>query len=764
MVMPSPTWQATASARELPHPLHLAVLRFYFSFEPLSGVVGWPSTHGARMQALQRLSREGGSHRRSGGRGPPRSQRSPTGDLYQPLDPGTAVSGFCDEGCSGGSRRRSRFRCCKTQGKAFNIMVGMVIFANAILIGIETDTGLFGGDSRQWVGLDSDLHSLGADAAQRHKLETDLRDGVYADIRIKSGLERNMNRTLKRGGIPLQDYHLLNSGAYTAWEYLFLAFFIVEIFLRVCDIGCRSYCADSWRFLDISIVLLGILDLGVPFFVGQNPSSTTLVALSMLRMARVLRIARLFRLCPELKVIGGAYGKAFSAVLWVGMLILILDFIIAVLLTSIIGAKAQLWEDKAEEIELMFGSLGRSMQTLFALMTLSGWDHVAQILEEVLPATIIVPCIVLYVVLCSFTTVSLINGVICDSFVASQRDGERRGVQRTERHRAGFVKALTNALSSCQQNRNGYLSRDGFKMALEAHPIVITRLRSLDVHTSVDELLQLFDRLCQDSASDVAVEIDSLVEAIALLSGNAKASEVFDLKYLVLAMRRETAERSTQIQYEVTQRHDEQAAVLNSTTAKVTKVQQEVTAMKQDVASVRQELASLRDELQKAHRRAQQEEREHRAALTAMSEKVDVLEVRLAEQGSLHEKVDALSAKIAEQANPEPLVSKFAAEFAAQVAAQLAVQMGGEDAKEKGRLPDACAAAGSTQAEAPIEKNVHCSESSNALPMVESSAAPGIAPHGDKFEELITTLHAEPEPDWTEPEPDWAGNGAKPST
>lgn len=693
------------------------------------------------MQSLQRYSQEGGgNNRRSGGRDPPRGRRGAYGgsaDLYQPLDQGNGT-GLCEDSFSSGRHRRS---CCRTSGAVFNVLVAVVLIANTILIGIETDTGLLGTDSVRWTGLDGDLHVLGADYDQRHGLQTALQSGVSADASVKEGLERKVNQTLKRDILRKQDGRLLDSGAYTSWEYLFLAFFILELFVRMCDVGCKSYCSDPWRFLDLSIVVLGVADLFLPYFAGPNPSWMALTSLSCLRIARTLRVMRLIRLCPELKVISGAYGKAFAAVLWVGLLIVVLDFILAVILTSAIGTKAHLWDEKAEDIEHWFGSLGRSMSTLFGLMTLTGWDHLAQVLGEVLPDAVVVPCLVFYVLLVSFTTLGLINGVISDTFLRAQCDRERKNVLKAERHRVAFAKGLTNILSSCQQNRNGYLNRDGFKMALEAHPIVFTRLRQLDVYTNVDELLQLFDRLCQDSQSDVAVEIESLVEAIALLSASAKASEVFDLKYLVLAMRRETAERSSQIQYEVTQRHEDQAGILNTTNAKVTKAQQELTQVKQDVASARQELAALQDELQKVQKRAEKDEREHRTALAAVSDKVDVLAVvsekvdvlalRIASQeGALHEKVDALTAQVAAQADPEALLSKFAADFAAQFSAQFAAQIGAAGSK---------AAASAASAEEPETAGGEASHGD-----AETASA---KPSGEPQSELIdleSTLESEP--------------------
>jgi len=547
-----------------------------------------------------------------------------------------------------------------------------VVLVNMVFIGIEADTGLLSSGKLHWSGLAEDVRLLGGTQAQAQAVEAQVRGEVHADVHIKDDLERSVNRTLKKEHLGMdldgvENKRLWDSGAYTAWEYMLLVFFVVEMCLRICDIGCKAYCLDPWRPLDVAIVFLGCLDLGLPLFVGESPSATTEFALSLLRMTRVLRALKLFRLCPELKVLGGACGKAFFAVLRVGLFIFILDFVIAVCLTSLLGSKAHLWDDKAEEVDARFGSIGRSLRTLFALMTFTGWGHTAHLLGDVLPVAVVVPCLVLYVSLCSLAALSLVNGMVSDSFVASQHESEKRSAQRTERHRSSFMEGLATALSSCHQNRNGYLSRDGFKMALEAHPVVLSRLRSLDVHANEDELLQLFDRLCKDSPAGTSVGIDSLVEAIGLLSGTAKASEVFDLKYLVRAMRRDAAERSGKIESEANQRHDDQALELRAAKAMLGKVQQEVTLAKDATSSFRQELDGLHEQLQTVQKRAEKEAAEHRVAVAAISTKVDVLSSQLAGQASLHERLTTLTDRVSQQAAPAELVSKFASELVAKL-------------------------------------------------------------------------------------------------
>jgi uncharacterized protein YhaN len=123
-------------------------------------------------------------------------------------------------------------------------------------------------------------------------------------------------------------------------------------------------------------------------------------------------------------------------------------------------------------------------------------------------------------------------------------------------------------------------------------------MKMLDIRVTADDLLQLFDRLSQDSEVDGYVKVDNLVDSMASLSGNAKASGVFDLKHLMLAMRRDLGEQAEGVRHEVAQRHQESQA-LAATAWQVTEVRQEVASLQDTVASVAKEVGVIGEQLQK---------------------------------------------------------------------------------------------------------------------------------------------------------------------
>jgi len=710
------------------------------------------------MQALFRFERQS----RNNG-------RRHANDFYQPLDTGNGSLPWEDN-------RARRCRPCNTQGRAFNVVVAAVICINAVFIGIETDTGLLGFEVPRWTGLATDMSMMGVNAAGESATKAEVQEGIDADDRLKAMLQDSLNHTFNKYINLQRSYPARKAGAYTVCEYFFVLFYMLELCLRCCDLGCTSYCRDGWKGLDITVVVSGVLDLGLPLLFGPNPSSVSLWLLSLLRVMRVLRILRLFRVCHELKVLGGAYARAFSAVMWVGVLILVLDYAVAVILTLLVGQQAYRWEEKADEIESWFGSIGRAMQTLFTIMTLSGWDHIAQVLAEVIPGVIVMPSMVLYIMLCCFTMASLVMGVISDSFLGARREDEKRHAQHMEKQRFAFVTPLLKTLSTYDESKSGYLTREKFKMALEVHPALLDQLKALDIGAGIDELLELFDRLSSDSAHEPRVAateqtgrvaIDSLVEAIPLLAGSAKASGVFDLKHLLRAVRREASERATEARQLGREQREEQASIARKTTEEVAEARWEVVAVKEELATARQELATLQAEIAGLKWQREQERCERCDAFAAVHGKLDVLAKQLAEQATVPAKIDALAAQVSTQSavnhKVDGLAAQLAAHFAAQFAAQLATvasKPGVHDYPTKHTEPETTPCPGTCQLQGSGSASAEGLLQPGSLqPVVTAQPCAGLeaaGPSGSaganatvfqamKLEEPESTLRAEPE-------------------
>mmetsp|Transcript_112762 Transcript_112762/g.324067 ORF Transcript_112762/g.324067 Transcript_112762/m.324067 type:complete len:864 (-) Transcript_112762:171-2762(-) len=573
-----------------------------------------------------------------------------TDDLYEPLDVGT--------GSPPELSRRRRCRFLSTQSRSFNFVVGLVIVANAAIIGLEADLGLLGNSSPKWDGLRADMDLFGM-----RQEEAPLRDSVLKGLAVDSALKDTFHKEVAdrfHQNAHLRDDLIigtgstgLRSGAYTVCELFFVFFFTTELLLRLCDSrmgdgNVLGPCSDRWNHFDAVLVILGICDVALPLVLaGPEASSVAASTLAFLRTSRVLRVFRLFRVCSGLRSLGWGVLTAFSTVLWIGVVILILNFVTASVLTSCMGQKSDLWGDDSEQIELWFGSMGRSMQTLLGIMTLSGFSHIALVVSEVVPSTVVNMFIAVYIMFCFFTMLSLVSSLINVSFMAAMKQDDEERFHAVEEYRGKFAVALTNVFMASDQQSRGYLSRDEFRGALESHPNVLTQMKKLDMETNFDELLQLFDRLVQDSGCVGGVKIDSLVDAMVHINRTASSADVFDARYMIAALRRETASQLGALRHEASSNHQESLAQTAGQIAGLRKlvetVLETVKAAQKHTHKVSADMVALEakvDGMQRVVQLEAQESANHRALV---GQRLEQLASKASAIATTEEKLEALA-------------------------------------------------------------------------------------------------------------------------
>jgi voltage-gated sodium channel len=128
-----------------------------------------------------------------------------------------------------------------------------------------------------------------------------------------------------------------------------LAVFVAEIAAKLFAFGGRFF-RDPWNVFDFLVV-------GVALVPASGP-------LAVLRTLRVLRVLRLVSTVPRLRMIVEALLHAVPGIGAIAGLLLLIFYVGAVMATGLFGADFPDW----------FGSLGRSMYTLFQVMTLESWS------------------------------------------------------------------------------------------------------------------------------------------------------------------------------------------------------------------------------------------------------------------------------------------------------------------------------------------------------------------------------------------------------
>ncbi len=170
--------------------------------------------------------------------------------------------------------------------------------------------------------------------------------GVIVFNAITLGLETSDSVMAEAGGL----LHLLDRSV--------LVIFIVELLLRGYAYQMKFF-RDPWSLFDLAVVGLSLV-----------PASG---GLSVLRALRILRALRLVSVVPGMKRVVTGLLSAIPAMLSIILLLSLVLYIGAVLATEMYGPAAP--EN--------FGHLGRSLFTLFQVMTGEAWPDIA---AKVLPS------------------------------------------------------------------------------------------------------------------------------------------------------------------------------------------------------------------------------------------------------------------------------------------------------------------------------------------------------------------------------------------
>ena len=128
---------------------------------------------------------------------------------------------------------------------------------------------------------------------------------------------------------------------------------MIELLLRF-FVMRGAFFRDPWRLFDLVVVGIALI-----------PATG---ALGVLRALRVLRVLRLVSVVPAMRGVVSALLSALPGMgSIVGLMTLVL-YVSAVIATELYGTVAP----------ALFGSLGRTLFTLFQIMTVEGWPDIAR--------------------------------------------------------------------------------------------------------------------------------------------------------------------------------------------------------------------------------------------------------------------------------------------------------------------------------------------------------------------------------------------------
>ena len=176
--------------------------------------------------------------------------------------------------------------------------------------------------------------------------------------------------------------------ALLAFDKAVLAVFVLELAAKMA-VYRWSFFRSGWNVFDLVIV-------GIALMPASGP-------LAVLRALRVLRVLRLVSLLPQMRRVVEALLYSLPGMASIAMLMGVVFFVGSVITTKLFGVAHPVY----------FGTLGDSLFTLFAIMTLEGWADIAREVQATHPQAYLffIPFIVISV----FAVLNLFIAVLTNS-------------------------------------------------------------------------------------------------------------------------------------------------------------------------------------------------------------------------------------------------------------------------------------------------------------------------------------------------------------
>ncbi|MCL6284981.1 ion transporter [Ruegeria sp. 2012CJ41-6] len=180
------------------------------------------------------------------------------------------------------------------------------------------------------------------------------------------------------------------------FDRVVLGIFVIELLIKFYAYRLRFF-NNAWNIFDLLVVGVGLL-----------PDRD---GLSALRGLRVIRAMRLLSVIPQMRAVVQALLDALPGMGAVIIMISIVFYVFAVMATLMYGPAFDIW----------FGTLGRSLYSLFQIMTLESWSMgIVRPVMDVYPTAWVF--FVPFIVITAFSVLNLFIGLLVNTMQSAVED------------------------------------------------------------------------------------------------------------------------------------------------------------------------------------------------------------------------------------------------------------------------------------------------------------------------------------------------------
>lgn len=290
------------------------------------------------------------------------------------------------------------------------------------------------------------------------------------------------------------------------FDIFFVLAFAFELLLRLAHGSAWREKERWWTVFDSVMVFLGLLEASLSL-VWDARRHAVLRALKLSRLARAFRI---FHVLPRYALFLKALISMARTFFWVFALLFLFCLISAIIFAHVLGEGGLSADDSV--IKARFGGVSASLFTLFQLTTQDNWCDFALPVVDLLPYYRLF--FVSFIVICSWTLISMLTAVASDSMLEATTDRKATEQRLQLERQDAFIKFLTNCFKEGDADGNGEMDREEFE-ALVQQSRVIREMQRLGAGFTADELNRAWAML--DFEDTGIITIDAFVEGLSYL-------------------------------------------------------------------------------------------------------------------------------------------------------------------------------------------------------------------------------------------------------
>mmetsp|Transcript_35360 Transcript_35360/g.101685 ORF Transcript_35360/g.101685 Transcript_35360/m.101685 type:complete len:582 (-) Transcript_35360:140-1885(-) len=290
------------------------------------------------------------------------------------------------------------------------------------------------------------------------------------------------------------------------------------------------------NILDFFIVVTSILDTFVLQPLGTGGNARFVSMLRFVRLLRLVRLVRLFKIFKELWLVANGLINAMKTLLWVCVMIFIVCYIAGIFTTLWIGHNDSIYDPYFRKTgwdhEIYFATVPRSLFTLFQVVTLDQWsDSIARHVIKNQPGMIIFFLVIICIV--TFGLLNIIVGVVVENALATAARDQNKMRKAKDRDRQLVFNQLRTIFEDADSDNSGTLTYEEVDLAIKK-PEIYNKLRMIDF--PVDDPQQIFDLLDYDESGELT--IDEFIEGCLRMKGTAKSKDLLVAQVALDCMKR----------------------------------------------------------------------------------------------------------------------------------------------------------------------------------------------------------------------------------